>query len=154
MWFLGGYHPWGWWNNGIPRWNHWNRDILRFRVLWYTCNSIFMMIKPKTAEIQKKLWFLGGYHPWGWWKKQDPVVETPVSQLIWIQSALVDSKPNFHEDIAKDNQNKAKNVIFRWLPPLGGGKITGSRGGTLGTVIYLNSECFNVLVTEFLQWIS
>ena len=60
-------------------------------------------------------------------------------------------QPNFYNDLAKDSQNIAKNVIFRWLPPLGAGKITGSRGGTLGTVIYLNSECFNVLVTEFLQ---
>ena len=60
-------------------------------------------------------------------------------------------QPNFYNDSAKDSRDIAKNVIFRWLPPLGGGKITGSRGGTLGTVIYLNSECFNVLVTEFLQ---
>ena len=61
-------------------------------------------------------------------KKRDPVVETPGSQLIWIQSALVDSYLNFHEDIAKDNQDKAKNVIFGWLPPWG---VVKSRGPEL-----------------------
>ena len=56
---------------------------------------------------------------------------------------------NFYNDLAEDSRYIAKNVIFRWLPPLGGGKITGSRGGISETAIYLNSECFNVLVTEF-----
>ena len=58
--------------------------------------------------------------------------------------------PNFHKDLAKGSQDTAKKVIFRWLPPLGGGKIMGSHGGNSGIAIILNSECSYVLVTKFL----
>ena len=60
-------------------------------------------------------------------------------------------QPNFYNDLAKDSRDIAKNVIFRWLPPLEGGKITRSRGGIFGIVIYLNSGCFYVPSTKFLQ---
>ena len=52
--------------------------------------------------------------------------------------------------LVKENRNTARKVIFRWLPPSGSGKTTGSCGGNFRIAIDLNSECSYVLVTKFL----